>query len=217
MKEDKNNNGIADGEEDPDGDGIPTAKDNSPEDYNPDQKLPSGKIFGACVDNTQLPILAEVYRLTVGHKRICRILIILKKKQQFVWQTMTCQTRDWEDGFDGLKEELVEWFGLKTTTIIKIEEDGVYEFFLKSDDGSRLTINGQQVVDNDGEHGAREKSGKITLKKGEHKVELDYFKDQGIKLHCNYSGKLLPIHVRKLYLNLALNTRQHKLKSRLQR
>ena len=51
----------------------------------------------------------------------------------------------------------------------------VYEFFLKSDDGSRLTINGQQVIDNDGEHGAREKNGKITLKKGEHKVELDYF------------------------------------------
>ena len=70
MKEDKNKNGIADGEEDPDGDGIPTAKDNSPKDYNPDQKLPSGKIFGACVDNTKLPILAEVYRLTKGTKNL---------------------------------------------------------------------------------------------------------------------------------------------------
>jgi len=49
-----------------------------------------------------------------------------------------------------------------------IEKEGKYNFFTRSDDGSRLWINEKQVVDNWGLHGAREKKGTVELKAGWH-------------------------------------------------
>jgi hypothetical protein len=171
---DENNNGIPDGQEDADGDGIPNEKDNAPDDYNPDQTLPGDKIFGACVEDSKLPIVAEVFRLPVNTKNLPDFSTLTK-------ETTVCMAnydvpeRDWEKGFDGLDKDLVEWFGLKTQSKLNIDEDGEYEFFLKSDDGSRLKIDGQLVIDNDGQHSARERSGKVNLSKGEHQLELLYF------------------------------------------
>ena len=47
-------------------------------------------------------------------------------------------------------------FGFVFVGTLKVPEDGEYVFSLDSDDGSRLTINGQQVVLYDGIHGTRE-------------------------------------------------------------
>jgi hypothetical protein len=59
---------------------------------------------------------------------------------------------------------------------IEILSPGEYYFFLASDDGSWLYINGQPVVENPGKHDARvEKHGKIKLEKGFHEVLIKYF------------------------------------------
>ncbi len=70
-------------------------------------------------------------------------------------------------------------FALVFEGYIKIEGDGVYHFYTASDDGSKLFINGIEVVDNDGEHGTVEKSGKAALKKGYHKIRVVYFDSGG--------------------------------------
>lgn len=70
-------------------------------------------------------------------------------------------------------------YGLKIDGYVKIENDGEYTFFTLSDDGSKLYMNGRLVVDNDGHHGAVEKSGKISLKKGKQKFELLYMQGGG--------------------------------------
>lgn len=45
-----------------------------------------------------------------------------------------------------------EWSGK-----VKIEQPGKYIFYTRSDDGSKLWINGNQLVDNMGLHGARQR------------------------------------------------------------
>jgi len=62
---------------------------------------------------------------------------------------------------------------------IKIDKDAIYSFFTNSDDGSKLFIDDEEVVNNDGDHGAVEKNGKIALKKGLHKIRVLYFDSGG--------------------------------------
>ncbi|MEK8141971.1 PA14 domain-containing protein [Streptomyces sp. M10(2022)] len=61
---------------------------------------------------------------------------------------------------------------------IDVPADGTYDFRLISDDGSRLSIGGQQVIDHDGLHGAEPKDGEITLTPGYHALQVDHF-DRG--------------------------------------
>jgi hypothetical protein len=55
---------------------------------------------------------------------------------------------------------------------IEVPADGLYRFFVDSDDGSIMKLHGTVVVDNDGPHSATEKSGAIALEKGLHPVEI---------------------------------------------
>ncbi|MBI3829341.1 MAG: hypothetical protein HY291_07480 [Planctomycetes bacterium] len=58
---------------------------------------------------------------------------------------------------------------------VKIAEDGPHTFFLSSDDGSRLYIDGELAVDNDGRHGMKEAAKQLDLKAGLHRFWLEYF------------------------------------------
>ena len=78
-------------------------------------------------------------------------------------------------------EELPEVFGLIFRGFIKVPTAGVYIFTLLSNDGSRLYINEQLVVDNDGWHGAQERYGQIALKTGLHPIRVSYFQVGGGK------------------------------------
>jgi hexosaminidase len=72
-----------------------------------------------------------------------------------------------------------ESFGLRFRGFISVAEDGVYGFHLTSDDGSRLLVGGDKIVDNDGVHGARERSGYIALGAGLHPMEVIFFQGGG--------------------------------------
>jgi len=84
---------------------------------------------------------------------------------------------------------LPDGFGFEYTGYILIPADGVYLFSLASDDGSRLTIGGTTVVDNDGLHGSAEKEGRIALAAGFHPLRLAYFeRDGGDELTVSVKG-----------------------------
>lgn len=70
---------------------------------------------------------------------------------------------------------------------IAIPEDGIYNFYIFSDDGSKLSIANQVVVDNDGSHDVKRVNGKISLTKGFHKIKVEYFDD--------YMGELLEVGI----------------------
>src|SRR5581483_2793159 len=63
----------------------------------------------------------------------------------------------------------VVWSGYVT-----VDRAGVYEFATTSDDGSRLFVDQQMVVDNSGNHGPVEESGRIELRPGSHPIRLEY-------------------------------------------
>ena len=62
---------------------------------------------------------------------------------------------------------------------IDITETGTYTFRLISDDGSRLSIDGEEVIDHDGLHGDTAKDGSVELTAGRHELEIWYFQNGG--------------------------------------
>ena len=78
--------------------------------------------------------------------------------------------------FPGTK--LDNHFAIRWTGKIKIPKDGAYTFYLESDDGSRLLIDGKTVVDNGGLHDMQEQQGNAELKAGEHDLVIDYFENE---------------------------------------
>lgn len=84
-------------------------------------------------------------------------------------------------------------FAYEFCTWIEIPERGVYRFYTYSDDGSVLSIDGQEVVNNDGGHSARRAEGKVALEKGFHELKVTYFEDyMGETLEVGFSGRNLP-------------------------
>lgn len=63
--------------------------------------------------------------------------------------------------------------------ILQVPDTGSFQFKTVSDDGSKLFINGALVVDNDGSHGPQTRTGTITLAKGYHAIEVQYFNGAG--------------------------------------
>lgn len=74
-----------------------------------------------------------------------------------------------------------ENFALQLNGLIDINEEGAYNFYLSSNDGSLLYIDDKLLIDNDGEHGATERSRSIKLSTGKHKIRIEYFQGGGGK------------------------------------
>lgn len=93
-------------------------------------------------------------------------------------------------------------FGFSYTGYVNVPADGSYTFYTSSDDGSRLYIGTQLVVDNDGLHGSIEESGVIGLKAGKHALRVTFFENGGAQLlDVRYSG---PSISKQLIPNTAL-------------
>jgi alpha-L-fucosidase len=72
-----------------------------------------------------------------------------------------------------------EYYGVVFSGYINVPAEGVYAFFLASDDGSRMMVDGQLLIDNDGLHGLEQKRGVAALEKGLHPVRIEYFNKTG--------------------------------------
>ena len=82
-----------------------------------------------------------------------------------------------------------ELFGLRFRGYVDVPTTGVYGFHLSSDDGSRLTIDGEILVDNDGIHGDRRRSGYVALEAGPHEIEVIFFQGRGgVALELRFEG-----------------------------
>ena len=88
----------------------------------------------------------------------------------------------------GMQQREDHW-GVVYTGYIRISKPGVYTFYLVSDDGSRLYIGDQLVVDHDMCHAETEMPGGVALKAGIYPLRLDFFEnDQSQALTLLYSG-----------------------------
>lgn len=83
-------------------------------------------------------------------------------------------------------------YGLIFEGLVRINEDGDYSFSLKADDGARLYIDNELVVDNDKPFKQIEKNGAIPLLSGLHRIKLYYYNYKGgssIKLSYSVNGQ----------------------------
>ncbi len=82
-----------------------------------------------------------------------------------------------------------EGFCIRWTGYLDIPKDGEYTFYLSTDDGSRLWVDNQLLVDNWGHHALQEKSGTMFLTRGEHEIRIDYYEEYGwAAAHLEWSG-----------------------------
>jgi hypothetical protein len=88
--------------------------------------------------------------------------------------------RSFEDGFPGVTDKF-EWFAIKYSGMFSLAESGEYKFRINSDDGTKLYIDGELVVDNDGQHAPQSREGTIELASGDHELILEYY--QGPRYH----------------------------------
>ncbi|MUU79609.1 beta strand repeat-containing protein, partial [Winogradskyella endarachnes] len=80
-------------------------------------------------------------------------------------------------------------FSVRFRGNINITTAGLYTFYTSSDDGSKLFIDGIEIVDNDGGHGVITENGSITLTIGLHEIVILYFENTGGEsLTAEYEG-----------------------------
>ncbi len=70
-------------------------------------------------------------------------------------------------------------FALRFTGNIVAPKSGDYTFFISSDDGSRIYVNGKLLINNDGLHGMAEKKNRVRLEAGSHALVVTYFDNGG--------------------------------------
>jgi len=93
------------------------------------------------------------------------------------------------DRIDLGKRAQDQFFALRFRGYLSAPRDGVYTFFVSSNDGSQLLIGPELVVDNDGLHTAKKVGGFVALKAGLHPMEVRYFQEGGTtQLNVTYDG-----------------------------
>jgi hypothetical protein len=96
----------------------------------------------------------------------------------------TLKLIDKQLNFESTSEELgdsklSEHFYVRWTGVLRVPKDGKYKLYIESDDGSRLHVDGKQVIDNNGLHGMEEKDGEVELKTGDHPIKIEMFENEG--------------------------------------
>jgi hypothetical protein len=94
---------------------------------------------------------------------------------------------------DAAAAKTTQKFALRFRGYVRVPRTGVYVFYLASDDGSRMSVDGRALIDNDGNHGLSTEKGEIALAAGWHAVEILYFQRDGdMGLELSWRGPGIP-------------------------
>ena len=100
---------------------------------------------------------------------------LLEPYAETVWSRIEFPSTGGEFADTGRSDQVgVLWQGW-----IEVAQSGSWTFGTESDDGSRLWIGDELVVDNDGLHGMVEQTGSIGLLAGKHPVTIAFFENGG--------------------------------------
>ena len=110
-------------------------------------------------------------------------------------QSLNISERNLTVPFPGIPEDM-KIFAIIYTGNFEIRDSGEYLFVLKSDDGSRLWIDGKEIINNDGMHKFTTKAAKPVLSKGFHSIKVWYFQGfpdrMGLQLLMRHTKDTLP-------------------------
>jgi hypothetical protein len=138
-----------------------------------------GKLFEECADAPDRPLAADVYRLPQNTNSVDAM-----RQRTPIMRVCLSQLditpRPFRQGFPGL-DGLIEWFGLDIRFTVDIASTGRWDVGLVSDDGAILSIDGRDVINNDGVHRATARWTQVTLASGVRNFRVRYF--QGPREH----------------------------------
>ena len=87
-------------------------------------------------------------------------------------------------------------FSVRWTGQIEATQNETYTFYTQADDGVRLWVNNELIIDDWKQHGVQERSGTIQLEAGEfYDIKLEYFEKKETRLYL-YSGRV-PVKIKK--------------------
>ena len=106
-------------------------------------------------------------------------------------------------GIDEAEDE--DHFGYVFDTWLKVEQTGIHQFNIISDDGAVMFVDGKEVLNVDGSHPDRSGWAILSLEKGMHHIELRYFEDfeaqkLDVVLTCP-DGQNGPIPAERLFIS----------------
>ncbi|HIA40234.1 MAG TPA: hypothetical protein EYN88_05080 [Candidatus Poseidoniales archaeon] len=81
--------------------------------------------------------------------------------------------------YSGLDDRFKNDWGGRFSGLIDIPDAGNWTFFITSDDGSELWVDGQSLVTNYGSHGMSEQSNYLQLSEGLHDFKIEFFQGGG--------------------------------------
>jgi hypothetical protein len=128
--------------------------------------------FGTTVVSTS-GLQGRVYVLKEGTGKLPRF-DRTKSVGTIYTNTLNVWPQRFDEGFPGITDRF-EWFGIDYTGRFWVGEPGQYHFSLLSDDGSRLSIDDKELIDNDGTHAAFALSASAFLSYGIHTIRVAYY------------------------------------------
>lgn len=140
----------------------------------PETELPStpAVTFGTTVVRSS-GLRGDIYLLKPGTDQLPN-LKKLKPVGSIFTAALEILPRPFLAGFPGITDRF-EWFAIQYEGKFWIESPGVYRFRLLSDDGAKLFINNQELIDNDGLHPPQLLEASAEFTRGVHEIRLPYF------------------------------------------
>lgn len=130
------------------------------------------RAFGTA-GNTPFALKGQIYYLDEGADHLPDFTR-LRPQGTISTTVLNVPVQSFEQGFPGVTDRF-EWFAIDYRGAFVAPAPGTYRFRLTSDDGSRLLIDGNPVIDNDGVHGANAVEDSVRLTEGVHALEVQYF------------------------------------------
>jgi len=116
----------------------------------------------------------QVYYIHHNSKRLPDFEKMKPKGPAIYTSSLNVPAQDFRQGFPGVTKR-VEWFAIDYTGKFWIALPGKYRFNMLSDDGAKVYIDDQVVIDNDGTHAPLWKDGSVELAGGLHRIRVSYF------------------------------------------
>jgi hypothetical protein len=135
------------------------------------------KLFEECGESSDRHMVADVYRLNVGSQSVSEMRRRRPIKRVCLAQ-LDITPRTFREGFPGMGSTF-EWFGMDIRFTVNIAETATWELMLLADDGAVLSIDDENVIDNDGIHAPTPVATRIKLEKGLRNFRVRYFQGPG--------------------------------------
>ena len=135
--------------------------------------LQADQEFGLPDDGETRGLTGNVYKLPVNTAALPNF-DQLSPIAKVVMGNIDVPNHPFDAGFPGVKD-LVEWFGVRLKGQLDVTKAATCDFKLTADDGAKLWIDGNLIVNNDGVHAVRDQVGQTALAAGGHAIQVDYY------------------------------------------